>query len=286
MKTGNQFELPKERSKSFLELIDALSNRAIIGWGALLYAGPVLLISVAEYFIGGKTHIVTTQADVTFWDLIYFNFVSMLTIGYGDMSPSGIFRFFTILEAITGLAIYTCSISLITIKLLLPKKNIIVFSKYAYYCLDDEAFMIIYLNTANQFLTNLETSWYFKLDEDWDTRSPVRVPFITKSVQTFQLHFDKTFQDINATLHPYDCLRIGLSADIGMASYSTYVEYGVEEILVISNRTALTAYEGFYKVDEQLQTEKFANFFHYCPEGASRLSECLKSAMNKHRKNS
>jgi hypothetical protein len=283
MKIGEQFQLPKARPKSFLENIGNLSRLKLIVYGLLLYTGPVLLVSVVEYFIGTDHLKSASDQAVGFWDLIYFNFISMLTIGYGDLSPSGVFRIFTIVEAVFGLAVYSLSISLITVKLLLPRTNTIVFSKYAYYCTDDSAFMIIYLNTANQFITNLETSWYFKLNEDWQTRPAVRVPFITKSVQTFYLRCNKKFEEINALLHPFDCLRVGLSGNIGMSNYSTYVEYGINDILIIRNRSELTNYPGFYQVDKYLTTDEFEKHFHYQPPNASKLADSLKSVMNIHR---
>jgi len=283
MKSGKQFELPKSRPKSFLERLTNLNWWQLALCGLFLYAGPVIFFSVIEWLIGISYLKSSSITNIDFGDLVYFNFISMLTIGYGDLWPSGIFRVFTIIEAILGLGVYTLSISLITIKLLLPRANTIVFSKYAYYCIKDKAFMVIYLNTANQFITNLETSWYFKLNEDWETRTPVRVPFITKSVQTFYLKFPNEFQEINAMLHPYDCLRVGLSGSVGMANYSTYVEYGVEDILVINSRAALTRYAGFYEVDQNLTKPEFEKYFHYHPADATPLSLSLKSAMNIHR---
>ncbi|MVM42291.1 hypothetical protein GO730_39040 [Spirosoma sp. HMF3257] len=276
MKVGKQFELPKNRKQSFIERIDALSVWNLIGLMLILYAAPVFFFGTIEFIFNMPISISCLSCSkIGYWDLIYFNFVSILTIGYGDMSPLGISRVITIVEAVLGLAIYSLSISLITIKLLLPRKDIITFSRYAYYCLDDNSFMIIYLNTASTYITNLETSWYFKLNENWHAKTPFRVPFITKSVQTFYLKYEKSFETIISTLHPYDCLRVGLSGNIGMANYSTYVEYGIEDILIINNRLALTQYEGFYKVDENLRTEEFAEFFHYYPSNARKLSNFL-----------
>jgi len=274
MKTGKQFELPKRRSLSFIERVDTLNFWKLTGLGLLIYLGIVVTFSLIETAIGSAGHL-NTKDPISFPNLIYFNFISILTIGYGDLAPKGIFRAFTIMEAILGLATYSLMISIVTVKLLLPKKNIIVFSKYAYYCEDHNAFMIIYLNTATQYITNLETSWYFKLNEDWQTRTPRKVPFITKSVQTFYLKFPKPLNEITPILHRYDCLRIGLSGNLGMANYSTFVEYGLEDILIIKNRSELTEYGGFYKVDAYLGKKEFEQFFHYKPPGARPMIDLI-----------
>jgi hypothetical protein len=271
MKEGSQFQLPKKRSGSLTEHVEQWSYNRLILFGFCLYFGIVLIFTGIECSIGVAGHFSAPNSSAEFLDLVYFNFVSILTIGYGDFSPLGIFRLLAIIEAILGLAIYSLAISIITIKLLLPGKNTIVFSKYAYFCTERNAFLIIYLNTATQYVTNLETTWYFKLAQDWQTGIPGRVPFITKSVQTFYLPFEAAYPQFCASLHKYDCLRVGLSGSIGTANYSTYVEYGLQDILIIKDRSELTNYPGFYKVDENLNTAEFASYFHYKPDKAIKM---------------
>ena len=89
--------------------------------------------------------------------------------------------------------------------------------------------------------------------------------------------FEKEFHEIIKNLHEFDCLRIGLSGNLGMSSYSTAVEYGLEDILVINNRNELTKYEGFYKVDEYLDNQEFKNLFHYRPQNAVTMDSYLTS---------
>ena len=270
MKEGAQFQLPTSRKKSIIETIDGLNFWSLIWRGLLIYLAIVLTVSGIECLFNPAVHF-KHDNTFNFGDLVYFNFVSILTIGYGDISPKDYFRIPTIIEAILGLGIYSLIISIITIKLLLPAKNTIVFSKYAYYCRDDHSFMVIYLNTATQYITNLETSWYFKLNENWDTKPPVKVPFITTSVQTFYLEY-LTFEKIVPLLHSYDCLRLGLSGNLGMGNYSTFVQYNLDEILVIPNRDELKRYPGFYQVDQHLKSTDFVKYFHYCPPGAVFLN--------------
>jgi hypothetical protein len=118
----------------------------------------------------------------------------------------------------------------------------------------------------------VETSWYFKLGQDWTTLPPIKVPFITKSVQTFYLSF-LPLEKIKARLHYLDCLRVGITGSLGMSNYSTFVEYGLEDILVVPNRAELTNYPGFYQVDQFLSSEEFQHYFHYYPKNAIKLSE-------------
>ena len=174
------------------------------------------------------------------------------------------------METVYSLTLFGFIISVVTIKLLTPNKNTIVFSKYAYYCEKDNAFLIIYLNTASQFLTNVETNWYFKLERDWVTEPPIKVPFITRSVQTFYLKF-KTLLEIVPKLDKDDRLRVGIYGNLGGSQYATYVEYPIADILVIPDRSIVTNYTEFYNEGDILLNPDLAKKFHYAPSGAKSL---------------
>ena len=174
-----------------------------------------------------------------------------------------------------GVGLYSFFVAVLTIKSLFPKKHSIVFSKYGYYSLDDRKFLIIFLNTAKENIANAEICSYFKLGADWEVRPSGKTPFITKSVQTFFVTDEFTIEELKEKLHPYDCLRVGISGGIGMANYSTSVEYGTNEIIVIKSRDVLTEYEGFWKVDESLNSAEFKNYFHYSPPASKNLNEYL-----------
>ncbi|HZG71461.1 MAG TPA: potassium channel family protein [Chondromyces sp.] len=45
--------------------------------------------------------------DPTFWDLVYFSGVTLLSIGYGDYIPVGNVRFFALIEGSIGLLLPT-----------------------------------------------------------------------------------------------------------------------------------------------------------------------------------
>jgi len=68
---------------------------------ALIYSE--LIESSNNYFMEyGKPY------DITFPDAFYFSTTTITTLGYGDITPVGIFRFFVIIEVFMGL-IYTGS---------------------------------------------------------------------------------------------------------------------------------------------------------------------------------
>jgi potassium channel LctB len=46
-------------------------------------------------------------ADQSFWNLLYFSGVTILSVGYGDLIPVGPLRFFALLEAAIGVLLPT-----------------------------------------------------------------------------------------------------------------------------------------------------------------------------------
>jgi hypothetical protein len=119
-----------------------------------------------------------------FWDLLYFNFTTILTVGYGDYVPVSFGRFLSIAEAIFGLVLFGAIISVATIKAMLPPKNAVAFSKYGYYCTDEQTFLVIFVNTTSSFLVNPEMCSYYRQDDRWVVRPSYRAPFIGHSVWT------------------------------------------------------------------------------------------------------
>ncbi len=167
-------------------------------------------------------------------------------------------------------------VAVITVKALLPPRNSIVFSKYAYYCTEPERFLIIFINTSNTNLGNVEISSYFKLGGDWGVKPSVISPFITQSVQTF--YIDKvSCEEIIAELRDGDCLRVGIVGGLGFTSYSTSIQYHADQILVIPDRKDLVRFfEALWKPD--FISPSFERMFHYQPEQALTLKSYVEAA--------
>ncbi|MEA2162741.1 MAG: hypothetical protein QOK37_868 [Thermoanaerobaculia bacterium] len=268
-------QLPKRRSGRRVELLASLPTCLIAAVGLALYVTLVALTSGLEWSLGLSGHhsVKASNGSVPgWWDILYFNFVSILTIGYGDYSPNGIGgRLVTVLEALGGTGVLGLTLAAVTAKFLSPPQNAIVFSRNAYYCTDDERFLVIYLNTSRSRLVNAEISSYFKLGGDWRVRPSVRSPFVSRAVQTFFTD-EVSERDLVTLLNEAtDAFRFGISGQLGGASLSVAIEYRPEDIVVIPNRETLTAYPGFWNVD--LRSDEFVSMFHYRPADSRSLIE-------------
>lgn len=264
--------LPTQRHTSFVELVSQRPFWQIAVVGLLLYLAPVIVFSAIEALLASSGHPVVYHQDkpADICELPYFNFITIITIGYGDLQPTGVGRFFSIIEGILGVGVFGLLVAALTTKLLSPRRDSIVFSRYGYYCTDQQRFLLIFVNTTNRILVNADMTSYFKLGGDWSVRQAIRTPFVTKSVQTFFLD-PEPLKGVVAHLREDDVFRFGITGFLGISMYSTAVEYKADQIIVLRNRDALTAYEGFKSPD--FHSEDISNMFHYRPDGALNLVE-------------
>lgn len=274
-----QTHLPKSRTGRHIEWLAARPIWMIGTLGMILYFLLVGVCSTVELCLSGQGSTWVKAADsskVDWWDVVYFNFTSILTIGYGDYSPNGPgARFLTICETLSGAAVLGITLAAVTAKFMSAPQNAIVFSRYAYYCTEDEKFLVIFLNTTYSRLVNAEISSFFKLGGDWSVHPSVMSPFVTRAVQSFFTdHVPK--EDLVKWLNESsDTLRFGITGKLGAAAFSAAVQYDTSEILVISNRRALSSYKGFWVPN--LRSREFQEMFHYRPSDSPSLLEFVKS---------
>ncbi len=267
--------LPRKRTGLRIRWLASWPMWLIAVVGLALYVLVVAAISGIEWYFSGPDHTWVKATDcsaVGLWDIVYFNFISIMTIGYGDYSPDGNgARFITVLEAIFGTGILGITLAALTAKFLSPPRNAVVFSRYAYYCTEDEKFLVIYMNTTRSRLVNAEISSYFKLGGDWRVRPSFRSPFITLMVQTFFTDLVPEGELVSLLNESSDVFRFGISGQLGATTVSVAIEYKPTDIVVLPNRDILTAYSGFWNVD--FHSVEFLNMFHYRPVNARTLSE-------------
>lgn len=265
--------LPKSRTGRHLQWLAHSSWPRIGVFGLLGYLAIVLLSSSIECMSlwRGLPMVMdsTTKSAAGYGDILYFNFITILTIGYGDFVPVHFGRLISALEALLGAGLFALLISVVTAKILAAPANAVVFSRFAYYCTDDQRFLIIFVNTTRGLLENVDISSYMKLGGDWVVDPPVRTPFIGQSVWTFHMNRIQTSK-LASELDKDDVLRCALTGQIGSTTFSAVMQYSTNEILVIPNRDELTAFPGFWNAD--LASEQVIKMFHYQPDGAPTLA--------------
>jgi hypothetical protein len=264
-------ELPRKRLGWHVHWLAHSSWARILICGLMLYGVTVLFFSCIEAIsLHFNHHLVEDSqgASAGFWDILYFNFVTILTIGYGEFTPVNLGRILSMIEALFGIGFFGLIVAVVTAKLLAPPRDTVVFSRFAYYCLEDQRFLLIFVNTTKDLLINVEMSSYFKLGGDWVVRPSIRSPFVGQSVQTFFL--DKVpLEDLIRLLQPTDVFRLSISGRVGDVFFATPIEYSANEILVLPNRKVLTEYPGFR--NPNFSSSEMAQMFHYRPDDAPSL---------------
>jgi len=274
-------DLPRKRTGKALSWIEQQTVSILAVLGLALYAGFTTAVSALEFGaqFAGSILVAEDASDkaISWWDIFYFNFITILTVGYGDFHPVSYGKALSIIEALIGVGLFGFIVSILTVKALLPPRNTIVFSRNAFYCTEPECFLIVFVNTTNRILANLSLSWYFKLEGDWVVRPAITAPLVTKSVQTFYL--ERVSQgDLINRLREGDCLRVGLSAAMGFSNFSTHVQYSTDNVLVIANRQDLI---DFFEPrwDPDFGAPSFLKAFHYgCDASAPTLAASVEEA--------
>ena len=274
-------DLPARRTGAHLKTLGKQSFWRILAIGLMVYSAFALAFSLVDYasLLLGRP-LVQSAADATpasFPDIVYFNFITILTIGYGDFVPLGPGRALAVLEAVLGTGLMGILIAALTAKFLSAPRNSVVFSRFAYYCVEPQCFLIVYVNTSVDRIVNAETSCYFKLGGDWDVDVPVRSPFITQAVQTVYVH-DLGHDDIVARLKKRDALRVAIGGQICGTAFATSIQYSADEIIVLPNRQPLVEYDGFWEPD--FASVELAEMFHYRPPDAPTLAQYVQNRRN------
>lgn len=246
--------LPARPGSSIVEFVDRTPLWAILLLGLAVYGLVVLASTAAQLALirFGCTVTKNGAGEVqTLGDLFYFNIVTILTIGYGDLSPVGWGRPIASLEALTGVGIFGVLVSAAVIKLMLPRANAIVFSKYCYFSLSERRFVVIFINTTRSRLINVDLCSVLKVgysNGNWHVRPPYRAPYIGESAWIFGVNTLSElagpnevglFDFSSLTIYPEDGLKFGLSGSLGFANYSTSVRYTLDECWVVRSLAEL-----------------------------------------------
>ncbi|MCG1010259.1 two pore domain potassium channel family protein [Salinicoccus sp. ID82-1] len=87
-----------------------------LNWPLYLYIFTVMfalfvIFAVIYYIISFQTSIYIngntgeSVTDYTFWEILYYSGVTLLSIGYGDFTPVGVVRFLSLFEGFLGIVV-------------------------------------------------------------------------------------------------------------------------------------------------------------------------------------
>jgi hypothetical protein len=254
--------------------LDRSSLWRILTIGLAVYSIVPVVLSVIELagMSGGCVLVNDAHGKPvgSLWDLLYFNLITILTVGYGDYLPVSIGRLMSVAEAVIGVVLFGVIVAVATIKAMLPPKNAVAFSKYGYYCTDEQRFLVIFVNTTSSVLVNPEMCSYYRQGDDWVVSPAYRAPFIGHSVWTFFID-PVPLKNLIGGTEKDNALRFGITGQLGLTTVSAFVEYEPDNIVVIPNRNELVTFKGFRNAD--LAREDVRRMFHYRPEGSESLKE-------------
>ncbi|MBN1517232.1 two pore domain potassium channel family protein [Candidatus Sumerlaeota bacterium] len=270
----HEHQLPRGYTNWFIRKVDDLSLSGVLWGGLLLYVavavGFSVLLQVCAW--AGWTMIYDGGEPVTgFGGILYFNFVTILTVGYGDLHPAGLGRMLATIEALIGVGLFGGIIGVVVLKLTQPAKNSIVFSHRAYYAIDEERFFIMFLNTSHSPLVNAEISYVLKLGHRNEVKPSKTTPYIADSVWILNLS-QASYNDLRTIeLYDDDGIKFAISGSYGFTNFATSVRYDLCDILAVPSRAPLERES--LLIHPRLGDPEFENIFHYEPEGARPFAD-------------
>lgn len=275
-------DFPRRKTGKLVSWIGRQRVLTLTALGVTIYFGVAIVVSIVEFAAQLAEHpLVVYSADAkgvaSWWDILYFNLITILTVGYGDLQPASFGKALSVAEAFVGVGLFSVLVAVFTVKALMPPANTIVFSRHAFYCTEPERFLIVFVNTTTQRLGNVAISSYFKIGGDWPVRPHITAPLITQSVQTFHVDHVSQAQLIEA-LREGDCLRVGIDAKMDFSSFSASIQYSTDDILVIANRRKLVE---FFEPrwDPDFTSPDFLKAFHDgCDADAPTLKASVEQA--------
>ncbi len=278
-------KLPNHHTNRLMTFVQKHDLPALLAYGIAVYCASVILFSV--FFAAGIAigqdilYMDDTPVRLTFpegvLNILYFNFVTVLTIGYGDLTPRNWGGALAIAEALTGVTIFGLFIAIATLRMLSPKADSIVFSRFAYYVLDKQKFFVIFINTNESVLVNARLSSLLRIGNDWPVWPDIVTPYVGNSAWTFmtdELPIPKIrCLEISARK---DVLKFGISGSYGFTQFATAKDYHFDQVIVIPTREPLINNRLLENVPFPTPPE-FDKAFHYRPEGAPTFLEYASS---------
>lgn len=279
--------LPHSSPNWLIRKVQATSTLRLIFIGIIVYALLTVAFSGLFYFLSSLDLPLVRDGSsspiIDFGNLVYFNFITILTVGYGDLHPVEIGRMFAVVEALIGVGLFGLIIGVVIIKVTNPKDNSIVFSKYGYYSSDRNTFFVIFVNTTGSPFVNVLFSSILKMGRENRVRPPLSAPYISDSLWDLYLHEVPPEVIRDVTLYSDDGLKFGLSGNFGFATFATAIKYTLDDILVVPNSDVFD--NNPLTLHPSLSSAEFATIFHYKPEGAITFRQYAERLKHEHTEN-
>lgn len=183
---------------------------------------------------------IVSRSVKTLPELLYFNFVTILTIGYGDYTPMGWGRFLSILEGVAGLLVFGILTGVTVLKMTTPKKTSVIFSKTCYYILEKQRFLVVFLNANRKALVFADMCSQLKFKRDFALRESYSSPYVGGSAWTFMIDRLPLGELISQPIDSEDSVKFAVRGSYGFAHFSAGVRYDLNKVIMLSSRNLFT----------------------------------------------
>ena len=240
------FKYPQRVNLGWVSKIRKLRIGTVIFMLLGYYLAINIFFSITYYFLE------VLKNETSFFDYIYFSFITSLAIGYGDFVPiTKIGKILVIIHSCITAMYFALMISVLSIKMLYPR-NLIKFSEKIIYNPKTDMFIFRVINTNKEPLINPDLRISVTEHNIWDRSAGVynietdyKITYLGK--HDFSYTFKNTFQNLNVfqeankaneynkktnTLESRYRINISLTGSYGLQQIALCKKYFANDIIV------------------------------------------------------
>lgn len=222
------------------------------------------------------------KSGVSFFDYIYFSFVTSLSIGYGDLVPVNFAgKALVIIHSCFTATYFALMVSVLSIKLFYPGYSV-KFSNKIIYNSDSDILIFRVINTNKEALINPEVrisvtehNIGYAIAGVYQIPTDFAITYLGK--HDFSYSFKNSFSSINVTEEASKALRhnemvssfesrfriiISITGSYGLNQVAVYKKYYADDIIWGKSFKAITYFKQGYGKNGGLNYNKLKNFWH------------------------
>ncbi|MEH0938214.1 potassium channel family protein [Micromonospora psammae] len=247
---------------------------------AWLFSFFVLAYSVIASLFGVVYQILSylghgqVQNTQSFWDRLYFSFITQLSMEYSSLDPTAWSRPVAVVQALVGTVLFGVLTAYVVLRVTSPDPKTLVLSPVAVYIKSEKVLAILLVNTCGITVTDLAISMVLKLRRRHTRLQTTTLPYLrTSALLVKGLGYDPVTDDIGSGYDPSeDGLKVAVRCSILGAGFGVDGKYNLTKVVVAENDDFMDRPE-FQEPD--LGSKEFWELFSSPVPDAQRLHDLM-----------
>lgn len=265
-------------------------KRAVLGWASeirnknfVLVLLELFVYYVAVNFLFSFAYYKFNSLNsVSFFDYVYFSFVTSLSIGYGDLVPINISgKLLVIIQSCITALYFALMVSILSLKLLYPR-DLIRFSEKIIYNPNSDMLIIRVINTSRDALVNpnirisitehntgKESAGMFNIPIDYNLTYLGKYDFsytFKNSYKSLNIMNEATkameYNKADPNFESRFRINVSITGSYGFNQVAMYKKYYAKDIVIGKSFKPITYNKSFYSRKGDIKYNKIKNYWN------------------------